>query len=192
MVNANVPDEIIQFAQRCEERARSGLDQYQLTAQIRDDLIQVLADGVELPEEFTRPNPDHYVMYPLYVSESGDLSVASAVWNVGQQTPVHGHETWGVVGIYSGLEHERQYEKPTVADIPLVHAGEETWKPGEVTVCCTTDNDVHEVWSEGNQPCVGIHVYGTDIGEIQRRRYDPETGEQSWFVSSWAPVEKGA
>lgn len=171
---------------------RSGLDQYELTAQIREDLTQVLADGVQLPDEFTRPNPDHYVMYPLYVSESGDLSVAAAVWGVGQKTPVHGHETWGVVGIYSGLEYERQYEKPTVPGLPLVHAGEETWKPGEVTVCCTTDDDVHEVWSEGNQPCVGIHVYGADMGELKRRRYDPASGEQSWFVSRWAPVGIGA
>ena len=192
MANPTIPDEIVQFAHRCEERMRSGLNQHELTAQVQEDLTQLLAAGVELPEEYTRPNPEHYVMYPLYVSETGDLSVASAVWDVGQRTPVHGHETWGVVGIYSGLEHERQYEKPTVANIPLAHAGEGTWKPGQVTVCCTTDDDVHEVWSEGNQPCVGIHVYGADIGELERRRYNPESGEQSWFVSRWAPVEIGA
>lgn len=29
-----------------------------------------------------------------------------------QGTPVHGHETWGAVGIYSGIEHEVRYRKP--------------------------------------------------------------------------------
>ena len=43
------------------------------------------------------------------------FSIASAVWNVGQGTPVHGHETWGVVGIYCGVEVETRYEKPAVA-----------------------------------------------------------------------------
>ena len=31
-----------------------------------------------------------------------------------------------------------------------------------------TDDDVHQVFCEGNQPCVGIHVYGADIGQVQR------------------------
>ena len=42
------------------------------------------------------------------------------MWDVGQQTPVHSHETWGVVGIYSGIEGETRYVKPRVDGEPLV------------------------------------------------------------------------
>src|SRR4029079_11435745 len=109
-----------------------------------------------------------------------------AVWDVGQGTPVHGHETWGVVGIHSGVEVETRYEKPTVEDVPLVALGTEEWSTGQVTVCCTTDDDVHQVRCGGEQPVVGIHVYGAAIGTLPLRIYDPETGAVHWFTSTWA------
>jgi 3-mercaptopropionate dioxygenase len=100
---------------------------------------------------------------------------------------VHGHETWGVAGIYSGAERELRYVKPTAAESgrPLTPAGEYVWERGQVTVCCTTDNDVHAVAAVGNAPTVGIHVYGDNIGTINRRSYDPATGAVRWFVSGW-------
>ena len=38
----------------------------------------------------------------------------------------------------------------------------------------------------GSEPCVGVHVYGTDIGNWQRRAYDPDDGSVSWFTSGWS------
>jgi 3-mercaptopropionate dioxygenase len=54
-----------------------------------------------------------------------------------------------------------------------------------VSVCCTTDEDVNAVAAVGNEPAVGIHVYGGNIGTIRRPSYDPATGEARWFVSGW-------
>jgi predicted metal-dependent enzyme (double-stranded beta helix superfamily) len=125
-------------------------------------------------------------MRPLHVAADGSFSIACAVWNVGQKTPVHGHETWGVVGIHSGVEREVGYVKPVRPDEPLQGRPAADWHPGEVTVCCTTDDDVHMVECGSDVPCVGIHVYGSDIGTLRRRSYDPVTGKVSWFVSAWA------
>jgi predicted metal-dependent enzyme (double-stranded beta helix superfamily) len=160
-------------------------DEHALTGLVAERLHAALADGIDLPAEVTTPGRDRYVMYPLHVDPAGRFSIASAVWNVGQGTPVHGHETWGVVGIHSGIEHEISFEKPAEPGVPLVGNGVHDWKQGEVTVCCTTDDDVHQVFCSGDQPCVGIHVYGADIGRLSRRSYQPETGEISWFVSTW-------
>jgi predicted metal-dependent enzyme (double-stranded beta helix superfamily) len=77
------------------------------------------------------------------------------------------------------------------AGAALTPAGEELWEPGQVTVCCTTDDDVHAVAAVGNEPTVGIHVYGGNIGTIRRRSYDPATGEARWFVSGWDSPEGG-
>lgn len=157
----------------------------EVTARLAVRLRTFLAEENAVPAEFCVPREDRYVMYPLHVAPDGSFSIASAVWNVGQGTPVHGHETWGVVGIYSGVEREKQFEKPAVPNVPLKCLGTSDWHPGEVTVCCTTDDDVHQVECEGDQPVVGIHVYGADIGTLNRRTYDPATGEVSWFVSRW-------
>lgn len=184
-VDAEVP-ELAAFAGRVEELIGQGLDERALTAAIRDDLERTLAAGFDLPADKTRPDPDRYVMYPLHVAADGSFSIASAVWNVGQGTPVHGHETWGVVGIHSGTEVETRFEKPARPDVPLVAQGTDEWSTGQVTVCCTTDDDVHQVRCGGDVPVVGIHVYGADIGTLPRRSYDPDTGAVHWFTSTWA------
>jgi predicted metal-dependent enzyme (double-stranded beta helix superfamily) len=82
---------------------------------------------------------------------------------------------------------EIRYVKPApaAACTPLTPAGEELFEPGQVTVCCTTDDDVHAVAAVGDEPAIGIHVYGGNIGKIRRRSYDPATGEAEWFVSGW-------
>jgi predicted metal-dependent enzyme (double-stranded beta helix superfamily) len=175
------------FCERVDAIIDSTPRERTVTAAVGYELQSLLADpGFVLDPSVTVPDEDRYVMYPLYVHPGGRFSVASAVWNVGQSTPVHGHETWGVVGIYSGQENEVDYVKPDRPDVPLVVRGEHSFSRGEVTVCCTTDDDVHQVSCGGDQPCVGIHVYGADIGTLRRRSYSPESGDVSWFVSQWA------
>lgn len=181
---------LLRLVAKLEELVDSTHDEHAITAAVAEELRASLAEGIELPESLTRPGADRYVMYPLHVDPAGRFSIASAVWNVGQGTPVHGHETWGVVGIHSGVEHEISFAKPKVEGVPLVQDGETDWTAGEVTVCCTTDDDVHQVSCAGDQPCVGIHIYGADIGTLSRRSYQPETGDVSWFVSRWTqPAE---
>lgn len=162
-------------------------DEHEITKRVAERLSALLASGYRLPPEVTRPSDEHHVNYPLHIAAGDGWSVAAVVWNVGQRTPVHGHDTWGVVGIYAGAEREFRYVKPTAADEgrPLTPAGEHVFRRGEVTVCCTTDDDVHAVAAVGDVPTVGIHVYGADIGTIERRMYDPETGAVTTFVSGW-------
>jgi 3-mercaptopropionate dioxygenase len=162
-------------------------DEYEITKRVAERLSALLASDYRLPPEVTRPAADHHVNYPLYIAPDNSWSLAAVVWNVGQRTPVHGHETWGVVGIYSGAEREFRYVKPTAADAgrPLTPAGEQVWERGQVTVCCTTDDDVHAVAAVGDVPTVGIHVYGDNIGTIERWLYDPATGAARRFVSGW-------
>ena len=165
-------------------------DQYEITKQVAEQLSALLAGGYQLPPQFTRASEEHHVNYPLYIDPDGSWCVAAVVWNVGQRTPVHGHETWGVAGIYSGAEREFRYVKPTTAETggPLTPAGEHVWERGQVTVCCTTDDDVHAVAAVGNVPTIGIHVYGANIGTIERQLYDPLTGAVRRFVSGWNAV----
>ena len=181
---SNVPA-IAALAETVEGLIAQGLDEQTLTKAVQVELEKALAAGFELPAEQVRPDPERYVMYPLHVAADSSFSIASAVWDVGQGTPVHGHETWGVVGIYSGAEVETRYEKPAEPDVPLVVEGTDEWGAGQVTVCCTTDDDVHQVRCGGDRPVVGIHVYGADIGTLPRRSYQPDTGEVSWFTSTW-------
>ncbi|GAA4905481.1 putative metal-dependent enzyme (double-stranded beta helix superfamily) [Nonomuraea thailandensis] len=162
-------------------------DEHEITARVAELLSALLAGGYRLPAELTRASSERHLTYPLHIAPDESWSLAAVVWDVGQRTKVHSHETWGVAGVYAGVEHEIRYLKPaeSAAGAPLVPAGESRWVPGQVTVCCTTDDDVHAVAAVGREPTVGIHVYGGDIGTIRRRAYDPATGACDWFVSGW-------
>ncbi|MFI5589854.1 hypothetical protein ACIA5G_32730 [Amycolatopsis sp. NPDC051758] len=159
-------------------------DEHKITEHVAELLTALLAGGYRLPPEVTRPSAEHHVNYPLHIAPGDRWCLAAVVWNVGQRTPVHGHDTWGVVGIHSGAEREFRYAKPETTG-PLTPAGEHVWERGQVTVCCTTDDDVHAVAAVGDVPTVGIHVYGANIGTIERRSYDPATGAVRRFVSGW-------
>jgi predicted metal-dependent enzyme (double-stranded beta helix superfamily) len=162
-------------------------DQYEITERVAPLLAALLASGYRLPPAFVQPSPDRHLNYPLYLAPDDSWCLVVVVWNVGQRTPVHGHETWGVVGIYSGAEREIRYVKPTgsSAGKALTPAGEQQWERGQVTVCCTTDDDVHSVVAVGDEPTIGIHIYGGNIGTLNRPSYDPATGAVHWFVSGW-------
>jgi 3-mercaptopropionate dioxygenase len=161
-------------------------DEHEITELVAERLSALLAAGYRLPREFTQPKSDHHVNYPLHIAPDESWSLACVVWTSGQQTPVHSHETWGVAGIYSGVEREVRYLKPgSAGETPLTPAAEQEWKRGQVAVCCTTDDDVHAVTAVGDEPTIGIHVYGGNIGTMTRRSYDPATGSVRWFVSEW-------
>src|SRR5215471_19381832 len=85
-------------------------DEHEITKRIAERLSTLLASDYRLPPEFTRPSTDHHVNYPLHIAAADRWSLAAVVWNIGQRTPVHGHETWGVVGIYEGAEREYRYD----------------------------------------------------------------------------------
>src|SRR5689334_19484044 len=101
------------FVRDVEAIVADGADEYHITREVADRLHTLLAEHDRfVPDAYTRAASNNYVMYPLYVAPDGSLSVAAAVWGVGQTTPIHDHGTWGVVGIYSGVEHEVRYAPP--------------------------------------------------------------------------------
>jgi predicted metal-dependent enzyme (double-stranded beta helix superfamily) len=182
-----MPDPLLAFIDDVEFVLGATDDEQEITRRVADHLSALLRSGYRLPPELTRPSADHHVTYPLHVDPEDRWSLVSVVWAVGQRTPVHSHETWGVAGIYSGAERETRYLKPAAGAPhgPLEATGEALYLPGQVTVCCTGDDDVHSVKAVGTEPTVGIHVYGGNIGTLPRRSYEPATGEAQWFVSGW-------
>jgi 3-mercaptopropionate dioxygenase len=156
-------------------------DEYEITARVAERLSALLAGGFRLPPEVTRASAARHMTYPLHIAPDDSWSMASVVGDVGQRTDVHSRDTWCVGGIFAGVEHEIRYLKPTSSapGVPLTPAGEAQWTPGRVTVCCTTDDDVYAVVAVRNEPTIGTHVYGGNLGTIRRRSYNPATAGSS-------------
>lgn len=160
-------------------------DEGRLLPQGRDLLATLVAEDDWLDEAYARPHPEFYQQYLLYADPLDRLSVVSFVWGPGQKTPVHDHLTWGIIGMLRGREREITYEH--AADGSLFAVGESILCPGETAVVSPTLGDVHQVSNDlEDEVSISIHVYGRNIGRVERHVFDPATGAPKTFVSGYA------
>jgi predicted metal-dependent enzyme (double-stranded beta helix superfamily) len=113
-------------------------------------------------------SPDGYRSYTLHVEPDGSFSIIAAVWRPGQQTRIHDHVTWCVVGVIQGVEHEELF------DAKLNLLGTRDNPVGEVSGFAPP-GDIHRVHNLASTTAISIHIYGTDVtrvGSSVRRYYD--------------------
>jgi 3-mercaptopropionate dioxygenase len=61
-----------------------------------------------LPDTYAEPSADRYQQYLLYADARQRFSVVSFVWGPGQQTPIHDHTVWGLIGVLRGAVRARR------------------------------------------------------------------------------------
>jgi len=138
-----------------------------------------------LPEAFSKPHPLYYQQYLLYADPLDRFSVVSFVWGPGQKTPLHNHTVWGMVGQLRGQERSANYYQQP--DGSYKEDGSFVCKPGQVATVSPQTHDIHVVENDlSDQTSISIHVYGGNIGRIQRGVFDPITGVEKRFISGYA------
>jgi predicted metal-dependent enzyme (double-stranded beta helix superfamily) len=148
-------------------------------------LAELVCHDDWLPDAFAQPHPEHYQQYLLHADALGRFSVVSFVWGPGQQTPIHDHTVWGLIGMLRGSEHSQ----------PFVQDAHGRWQPqgearqllpGDVEAVCPPDHDVHQVRNAfADRVSISIHVYGANIGGVRRHVFAPD-GEVKPFVSGYS------
>jgi 3-mercaptopropionate dioxygenase len=116
---------------------------------------------------------DGYVCHTLHTEPDGSFSVCAMVWRPGQQTPVHDHVTWCVVGVLQGAEHEELFALRRGGSA-LELSGRRVNLAGDVS-SFAPPGDIHRVTNHGDGVAISLHVYGADItrlGTSVRRTYD--------------------
>ncbi len=162
-----------------------GSDEPAVLAQTQALVADLVSQDDWLPDAYTRPHPDYYQQYCLYACPRGRFSVVSFVWGPGQHTPVHDHTVWGVIGMLRGAEVAESYARQ--ADGTYAKTGSETLRPGMTDCVSPSIGDIHRVSNAfDDRVSISIHVYGADIGQVERHVYVPETGEIKPFVSGYA------
>jgi len=147
-------------------------------------LGDLVASDDWLPDAYAAADPDRYQHYLLYRDPKARFSVVSFVWGPGQATPVHNHTVWGLIGVLRGAELSQAYEigdsrlRPTGPVLRLT--------PGQVEAVSPAIGDIHRVTNAfDDRISVSIHVYGADIGRVERSTFDDE-GQAKRFVSAYA------
>ncbi len=134
-------------------------------------LKALIAHDDWLPAEYAKPVAERYQSYALYIDPKSRYSVSSFVWAPGQGTPIHNHTVWGLVGVLRGAEQCQEFPVPGMGSMQAMH--QHRLPRGEVDRVSPTIGDWHRVSNAAaGETSVSIHVYGADIGRVQRQYWD--------------------
>lgn len=137
-----------------------------------------------LPPEYTAPT-DTYRQLLLHCDPQQRFSVVCFVWGPGQQTPVHNHTVWGLVGVHQGAEISTEMV-PDPHGGPMRPGRVDRLKRGDVVVLSSNSYDTHRVENAAKgRTSISIHVYGANIGAVTRAMFNAETSQPEYFVSGY-------
>ena len=160
------------------------------------DETRIFADGAPLlaalvshndwlPPAYAIPAHDTYRQYLLYCDPRERFSVVSFVWDAGVKTPIHDHTVWGMVGVMRGAELCHEFAPARVGE-PLQALATHRVMPGDVDRVSPAVGDIHVVENAlVDQPSISIHVYGANIGAVERHVFAPD-GTVKPFISGYS------
>ncbi|RZK00698.1 MAG: cysteine dioxygenase [Novosphingobium sp.] len=148
-------------------------------------LARLVSSDDWLPDAFARPNPDRYQQYLLHCDSRERFSVVSFVWGPGQGTPIHDHRVWGLVGVLRGAERVEHFRRGADGRLEQVGPVGDLFEC-EVEAISPAAGDIHRVANGlADAPSISIHVYGGNIGAVERATYDLD-GTAKRFISGYA------
>jgi len=175
---------VVSFANLLEKAS----DEPQILSEGSRLLKELIAVDDWLPDRYAEAVLTGYQQYLLHADSRERFSVVSFVWGPGQKSPIHDHTVWGIVGVLRGAEMEQHYAR--TKDGRLVEEGETArLTRGEVTAVSPSIGDYHRVSNAlADRPSVSIHVYGANIGAVQRSVYEPD-GTSRTFISGYSNTD---
>ena len=179
------------FIEDVDETVRKhGSAESEVLQSLRPLLEKLVMSEASIPAEAFAPRKDRFAMNLISMPEDELYSIIGGVWHPGQTTPIHDHLTWALIGVYEGEERETLYRRVDDGSdkkiAKLEKVSERMNRKGHVTVL--GNKGIHRVDNVSLKPAWSVHVYGRDIGALERHSYDPVTGEIGRFVSGYCNV----
>ncbi|HMJ05616.1 MAG TPA: cysteine dioxygenase family protein [Chthoniobacterales bacterium] len=130
-------------------------------------VAELLQPYLQMPDFLTaeqmEPDETCYCRHLLHVEPDGSFSIVALVWLPGQETAIHDHVSWCVVGVHRGEEDETTYRLAgDESDRHLVVTGHAVNPVGAV-VALVPPGDIHRVKNSCDGIAVSLHVYGADV-----------------------------
>lgn len=179
------PRPLRDFVQAVTQAVTQEAREPELLATVRGHLATLVAHDDWLPDALAQPHPQFYRQYLLHADALERFSVVSFVWGPGQQTPVHDHTVWGLIGMLRGQEESQPYG-PDASGAMVPQGAPTVLVPGQVKAVSPTLGDIHLVRNAlPGQVSISIHVYGANIGAVQRWVYAAD-GTRKPFISGYS------
>ncbi len=183
---SDLPAPLAGFVDAVNGALAGNLDEARLLPRVGEAMRTLVAADDWLDPAFAVPHPEFYQQYLLYADADDRFSVVSFVWGPGQQTPVHDHTVWGVIGMLRGAERAQPY---VIDDggVPRSVGDELRLDPGDVEFVSPTVGDVHRVRNAlDDRVSISVHAYGGNIGKVRRHVFPIEGGPPKEFISGYS------
>ncbi|WP_233858175.1 cysteine dioxygenase [Paraburkholderia sp. HD33-4] len=163
----------------------SGVNEAELLDQGAHALRELIRVDDWLPDAYVQASAERYQQFLLYADARQRFSVVSFVWGPGQQTPIHDHTVWGLIGVLRGAELAAPYARHD--DGTLRQTGAEVrLEAGDVDAVSPGIGDIHRVRNAyDDRTSISIHVYGANIGAVRRSTYTCD-GRPLPFISGYS------
>lgn len=134
---------------------------------IRAALLAASQDSELLSPAQRTSDPRTYTRHLLAADPHGRYAIAALVWEPGQASPVHGHQTWCAYAVIEGTLAETLF-RWNPATNRAIETRRHARKPGAVSYVGAGRGAIHQL---GNSPdsgrrAISLHVYGVAAAQI--------------------------
>lgn len=173
------------FIDDLDRITRAETSQEKIVAEAKPLLARLIHQPDCLDAKYRKRGAEAYGRYMLH---RGPLfNISSVVWGPGDNAKAHNHDTWGMVGVIENEIQETRFRrrddgsKADYADIEATAVLKN--KAGMVSCLISPDDDIHEMNNVTDRDTVEIHVYGKDLTDMPRLRFDAAAKAVKTFAS---------
>jgi predicted metal-dependent enzyme (double-stranded beta helix superfamily) len=176
---------VARFVEDVDRITRAEISAHRIVAAVKPLLARLVRQPNGLDPRHRQRGTSGYGRYMLHRAPL--FNVTAVVWGPGDNAQAHNHETWGLVGVIENEIRETRFRRRDdgsragFADLEVTAVL--TNSAGMVSCLIPPDDDIHQMDNVTARNTVEIHVYGKDLTDMNRLRFDPATRTVKTFAS---------
>jgi predicted metal-dependent enzyme (double-stranded beta helix superfamily) len=173
------------FVEDLDRITRAEGSAERIVSEAKPLLAELVRQAGCLPPDYTRRGPTAYGRYMLHRAPL--FNVTAVVWGPGDRAEAHNHETWGLVGVVENAIQETRFRRRDdgsrdgYAELEVTAVLQNS--AGMVSCLVPPEDDIHEMNNVTQRDTVEIHVYGKDLANMERLRFNPAAKTVKFFAS---------
>jgi predicted metal-dependent enzyme (double-stranded beta helix superfamily) len=173
------------FIEDLDRITRAETSQEKIVSAAKPLLIKLVQQPNCIEPKYRKRGATAYGRYMLHRAPL--FNISSVVWGPGDNAKAHNHDTWGLVGVIENEIQETRFrtkddgESADCADLEVTAVLKN--KAGMVSCLVSPNDDIHEMNNVSDRDTVEIHVYGKDLTDMPRLRFDIASKTAKTFAS---------